>query len=160
MDKAPHLLHGLSPIFELQAPCGVRACWCGCWSRTRDEGLSLERHGQNLALTVLHVPYDRHIQDSQGQILTVFARKRAAPPLQWNGVSGATWSAGVVVWTLIEYTLHRHVFHLDELVQFSKSTPYTLHPQPSTLHSAPYTLHSTPSTLSPTPCTLNPKPSS
>mmetsp|Transcript_28118 Transcript_28118/g.67181 ORF Transcript_28118/g.67181 Transcript_28118/m.67181 type:complete len:350 (-) Transcript_28118:38-1087(-) len=43
---------------------------------------------------------------------------------------GGTWSAGVLTWTLIEYTLHRHVFHLDELVQFSKwsiTTHFLLH---------------------------------
>lgn len=37
-----------------------------------------------------------------------------------------TWAGGIALWTLIEYTLHRHLFHLDEWVQFSKWS-ITLH---------------------------------
>mmetsp|Transcript_22698 Transcript_22698/g.35519 ORF Transcript_22698/g.35519 Transcript_22698/m.35519 type:complete len:342 (+) Transcript_22698:113-1138(+) len=34
--------------------------------------------------------------------------------------------AGLVVWSILEYTLHRYLFHLDEWVEFSKWT-ITLH---------------------------------
>jgi len=73
-----------------------------------------ERHGQNLAMAVLHVPHSPYTLNPAPYTL------HPTP-----------------------CTLHREPYTLHTKSYIMHPTPYTLHPTPYTLHSLPYIMHPT-----------------